>query len=67
MKSRRVNSALEPIIILGILVSFAILGIKSMGALISRNVLPLASVPLIPEEPTPVALAQDESLTTKKR
>ncbi len=67
MKSSRVISALEPLIVFGLVAAFALVGFQSVNTLISRNVQPLASLPLVPEEPTPVALALEEPQTTTKR
>ena len=67
MISRRVISALEPLMVCGIVVPLALVGLRSLSTVISRNVQPLASVALVPEEPTPVALANDESLPTTNR
>ena len=65
MKSCRVVSAFEPMIVWGIVVSLSLVGLRSVGTLISRHVQPLASVGLASEEPTPVALANDESRTNR--
>ncbi len=67
MKSSRVISALEPLIVLGLVAAFALVGFRGVNTLISQNVQPLAALPLVPEEPIPVALAQDESATTTSR
>ncbi len=67
MISRRVISALEPLIVCGVVVSLALVGLRSLSTVISRNVQPLATVALVPEEPTPVALANDESRPSTNR
>ena len=67
MMSRRVLSALEPMIVFGLVVALTLVGFRGMSTVISRHVQPLTSLALVPEEPTPVALANDESLPTTNR
>ncbi len=67
MKSSRVISALEPLIVFGLVAAFALVGFQSVSTLISRNVQPLASLALVPEESTPVAMAKVESPATTNR
>lgn len=67
MMSRHVLSALEPMIVFGLVVSLTLVGHQSLSTAISHHVQPLTSLALVPEEPTPVALAKDESLPTTNR
>jgi|GEM_PF-2694971 len=67
MKSRRVLSGLEPLLVCGLIVAIALVGFQCLSTVISHNVRPLASLALVPEEPTAVAMATDDSRPTTNR
>ena len=67
MKPQRVISALEPLFVCGLVLTVALVGLSTLSTMISRHVQPLASVALAPEEPAPIAVANDESRPTKNR